>query len=117
MRKRKFVHKLIKNIEKMRDSILTDAMKSGKLTEKEYIKRYKGRYHDDHGIDSFIQYLDTSLKGGDKVFVTLNDKILRDKAKLETKFGTRILHPQEAIEELEQEDAEKFAERMNIIAA
>ena len=114
---KKAVKRLIESIERMRRSILTDAIKSGKLTEKEYAKKYKGKYHDDHGIDSFIQYLDASMKGGDTVFVTLNEKILRDKAKLETKFGTRILHPEEAIEELEQEEAEQFAERMNVVAA
>ena len=114
---RKSVRKLVKSIERMKREILGDAIATGKLTEKEYLKKYKDKYYDDHGIDSFIQYLDASMKGGDTVFVTLNEKILRDKSKLEDKFGTRILHPEEAIEELEQEEAVKFAERMNVVAA
>jgi hypothetical protein len=83
--------------------IIDCAIQNNLMTESEYFRRFHRRYICSHGSDSFIQYLDyviinkfsTSHSGDISAFVTLNDKILRDRKKLEEKFKLKIVRPDE----------------------
>lgn len=90
-----FIRVMRRGVEKGRKVIIRDAIKRGLFTKREYNDKFKDKYNDSHGCDSFSQYIGTVLHfmdSGDKpVFVTANDKILRDRDMLENRFGVDIL--------------------------
>lgn len=83
-----------------KDKTLKIVFENDVLTKEEYELKYKDRFYDDYGMDSFIQYLDAII--GDKkvdCFVTHNERMLKIKEELKARFGLRIASPEEILEE------------------
>jgi len=78
-------------LAKMRQEIIDLSLERGIITKKE-IPVYVGKYFDDYGIDSFINYL-SMLLGEPKMdaFMTLCKPLLKDKKKIEKRFGVKII--------------------------
>ena len=92
-------------LKKEREKILRLAFSKKLLTKEEYEKEYKSRYIDCYGCDSFLCYLSYVVLVNDKegIFITLNDKIIKDRKKIEKRFGIRILSVEEAEKIIEDE--------------
>ncbi len=75
-----------------KERILKIIFRKKLMTPEEYETKYKGKYIDQCGFDSFMTYLsyvaEFSSKGR---FLTTNEKIYRDREKLEKKFGIEII--------------------------
>ena len=87
-------------MEGERKRIITLAVEKGIFTLEDYNKNYKGKYLDHYGVDSFMNYLSflmcTELKDlKSSCFVTLCEKMLKDRKKIEEKFGLKIISPGE----------------------
>ena len=78
-------------LEQMRKEIIDTAIERGIIT-KEEVSVYVGKYFDEYGIDSFINYL-SMLLGEPKMdaFMTLCEPLLKDKEKIEKRFGIKII--------------------------
>ena len=80
-----------KKLAKMRQEIIDLSVERGIIT-KEEIPVYIGKYFDEYGIDSFINYLSMFL-GEPKMdaFCTLCKPLLKDRKKIEKRFGVKII--------------------------
>ena len=78
-------------LTKMRQEIIDLSVKGGIIT-KEEIPIYIGKYFDEYGVDSFINYL-SMLLGEPKMdaFMTLCKPLLKDRKKIEKRFGVKII--------------------------
>jgi len=88
----KSINKKLDNIlAKMRQEIIELSVERGIITEEE-IPIYVGKYFDEYGSDSFINYL-SMLLGEPKMdaFMTLCDPLIKDKKKIEKRFGVKII--------------------------
>jgi len=100
MGKEDFIAMVKRGVEKGRKEIIEEAIKRGLFTEKEYNSKFKDRYDDAYGCDSFSQYIGTVLHvmdtgKKDVIFVTLNENILKNRDMLKNRFGVRILRMDE----------------------
>jgi hypothetical protein len=107
--KKELVDGIIKSSKKMEKSRINHAIKIGVLTKEDYEKNYKRKYVDDWGLDSFPEYMQAvsnmkKFKDDNLTFVTSNRKMLKDKDKLEEKFGLEIKSPKECIDMIESEE-------------
>lgn len=75
--------------------VLAQAFKKGVLSEKEYTKKYKDRFYGNHGIDSFIDYLNAAMNSKADSFVTDNERLLRAREELQQRFKLKILSLQD----------------------
>lgn len=83
---------VLKNI---RNSVVQEAI-NRKILKEEEIEQYVGKYIDEFGIDSFVNYLTFLFQPKnfrESVFLTLNHKMLRDRILLEKRFGIKIASP------------------------
>lgn len=78
-------------LEKMRQEVIDLAIERKIITKKE-IPIYIGKYFDEYGNDSFINYL-SMLLGEPKMdaFMTLCEPLIKDKDKIEERFGVKII--------------------------
>lgn len=78
-------------LEQMRQEIIDSTVKRGIIT-KEEIPIYIGKYFDEYGIDSFVNYL-SMLLGEPKMdaFLTLCEPLIKDRKKIEKRFGVEII--------------------------
>ena len=107
--RKKILEKMNKATIKHRDKVMEEVFKRGIMSKKEYKEKYENKYIDEnYGGDSFPQLMEVVLHGKDIMFVTVNEKMLRDREKLEKRFGVRILSPNEAIEILQKENTLGF---------
>lgn len=95
--------KEIKNlVNEYKENLLEILFATNILSKEEYQREYKNKYIDEQELDSFMQYMDCLLhqilEKENIIFVTLNKKMLKDRAFLEERFGIEILLPKEAIE-------------------
>ena len=107
--KKELVNIIINSAKKMENSRINRAIKLGVLTREEFEKDYKRKYVDDRGLDSFPEYMQAvsnmkKFKDDNLTFVTSNRKMLKDKDKLEEKFGLEIKSPKECIDMIEAEE-------------
>jgi len=107
--KKELVDGIINSSKKMEKSRINHAIKIGVLTKEDYEKNYKRKYVDDWGLDSFPEYMQAvsnmkKFKDDNLTFVTSNRKMLKDKDKLEEKFGLEIKSPKECIDMIEAEE-------------
>lgn len=85
-----------KELKKEKKRILTEAFRKKILTKKEYEKDYKEKYIDQYGFDSFLNYLSYLIiwdKHG--YFLTIGKPILKDRKKIEKRFGLKIIAPKD----------------------
>ena len=81
---------------KIRKQVIHEALELHIIEEYE-VPEYLGKYYDEFGIDSFVNYLSylIHLKGqhvtNNNVFMTLNKSMLRDKEKIEKRFKLKIV--------------------------
>jgi len=82
-------------LTKMKKQVIKEALDLRIINEDE-LPKYVGKYYDEFGIDSFVNYLSylIHLKGhpvsNDNIFMTLNHNLLKDKEKLEKRFKLKI---------------------------
>ncbi|GAI08563.1 unnamed protein product [marine sediment metagenome] len=102
----KFIAMMRRASEKGRKVIIRDAIKRGLFSKREYKNKFKDKYNDSDGLDSFSQYIGTVLHVMDSrdetLFVTSNDNLLRDWDMLKNRFGVKILNVEEASKDKEQ---------------
>jgi len=77
-------------IAKERMRIKNIAVEKGIITSEE-LKKYDGVYLDQHGCDSFLNYLSYVVSGKVGYFVTNNGRFLKDRKEIQEKFGVEIL--------------------------
>ena len=82
-----------------KENILKQAFDENLLTQEEYEEKYKDRFYDDYGSDSFIQYINAVMNAKVDCFMTENERMLARKEEFKTKFGLRIAGPDEILEE------------------
>jgi len=84
---------LKKQIELEKQKIVGLALYHDILKLSEF-NEYIGKYFDEYGNDSFINYL-SMLVSSQKMdgFLTLCNPLIKDKAKIEKRFGVKILTP------------------------
>ncbi len=83
-------------LEQEKKRILAEIYSRGLMTPEEYEREYKNKYLDEYGCNSFMAYLSyVELNDNHGIFITLNDKIIKDRKKLEKKFGVKIKSLQE----------------------
>lgn len=78
-------------------------IKKGILTEKEYVSKYKGKYENDDGCCSFVQYIhatqhEEERKMKNSRFITIHPQMLKDRDKLSKRFGLKIMLLREMVE-------------------
>ena len=95
----KLFERIKKRIHLEKDKILEQAFDENILTKEEYEQKYKDMFYDDHGMDSFVQYIDAVLSKKVDCFVTFNERMLNKKEELKERFGLRIASPKEILEE------------------
>jgi len=83
------------DIIKLRKELVKELVRKGILEENEYEEKFRGRYTDSYGSDGFLNYLSYVVvwrnELSDKQFLTLNEKLLKDKEKLEKRFKLKII--------------------------
>ncbi len=72
----------------MKNAILSKCIDKGLFTMEEYKEKYENQFLDQHGFDSFINYLEAISHNC--VFVTTNQAIIQRKDELEQRFKTKI---------------------------
>ena len=82
--------------EEMRNPVLKQAYNQGILTPEEYETKYQGHFYDDYACDSFIQYLNAVMNSDSQYFLTQNERMLKRRDELASRFGLKIA----AIEEI-----------------
>jgi hypothetical protein len=107
------VKELLKRIAKgtfeIEEDVMNEAYKEGIITEEEYKKKYRHKYisGEEFKSDSFPEFIMSVIfnkrNPEDKmVFITNNDKLLKDRKKLTKRFDIKIMNPIEAMEEIEE---------------
>lgn len=83
--------KLKQELTSMKQQIVATALMRNILTVED-LPKYIGKYIDEYGIDSFINYL-SMLLGEPKIdsFLTLCEPLIKDKEKIEKRFGIKII--------------------------
>ncbi len=87
-------------LEIMKDHLLQVAYAKHLLTPEQYEKKYKGKYIDQYGCDSFMNLLSYLIEFyGEEgfTFVTLCKPMLKDKKKFKKIFEIDILSPEDCI--------------------
>jgi hypothetical protein len=80
-------------IRKERMRVKNIAIEQGLITPEE-LAEYEGKYIDEFGCDSFINYLSylsSGLSGQAGVFLTMNEKIIKDREDIQKRFGLKIV--------------------------
>jgi hypothetical protein len=83
-------------LEMERKKILDTCISMGILRKGEYEESFKGKYIDQFGCDSFVNYMSYLIpflcdnKFKNSVFLTFNKKILKDRDKLQKRFKLKI---------------------------
>jgi hypothetical protein len=93
-------------ITNIKNKVIQEALARKIVTEDE-VKKYVGKYIDEFGFDSFVNYLSYLIQtpniGNMDVFLTLNQKMLVDKKELESRFGLKIISPDKVWEGMADE--------------
>jgi hypothetical protein len=93
-------------ITNIKIKVIQDALEKKLITEDE-LKKYVGKYIDEFGFDSFINYLSyliaTPTINNADCFLTLNQKMLIDKKELEARFKLRIVSPNQVWENMQDD--------------
>lgn len=93
-------------ISNMKNKVIQEALARKLITEDE-VKKYVGKYIDEFGFDSFVNYLAYLLAtpniGNMDLFITLNQKMLIDKKEIETRFKLPIQSPDRVWENMAHE--------------
>jgi hypothetical protein len=93
---------MLNNLELEKKRIIQMAIEKKIISKKEY-KEYEGKYIDQYGCDSFINYLSYLIvmgKGKNSIFLTVGNTILKDRDKIQKRFGLRIVTPSELNKEI-----------------
>ena len=97
-------------LEIMKSHILQAAYAKRLLTLKQYQEKYKGKYIDQYGCDSFItllSYLVETYGEDGNVFVTLCKPMLKDRKKFKEIFDIEIVSPEDLHEKLHKGEKKK----------
>lgn len=93
-------------IQNIKNRVIQEALARKILTEDE-VRKYVGKYIDEFGFDSFVNYLSyliaTPNIGNMDMFLTLNQKMLADKKELEARFKLPIMAPNNVWENIADE--------------
>ena len=93
-------------ITNIKNKVVQEAILRKILTEDE-VNKYVGKYIDEFGFDSFVNYLAYLIKvpdiGDMDCFITFNQKMLLDKKGLEARFKLKILSPDKMWEGMQDE--------------
>lgn len=89
--------------EQMREPVLAQAFEQKILTSDEYESKYKSHFYDDYGCDSFIQYLNAVMNAKTEYFMTLNERLLKRRDELTSRFRLKIANPEEIAAMMEKE--------------
>lgn len=92
-----------------KENILKQAFEENLFTKKEYEEKYKDMFYDDHGSDSFIQYINAVMNAEINCFVTQNERMIGKKEELKKRFGLKIASPKEIIEKKGDKNAKNTA--------
>ena len=88
-------------INLQKENVLKQAFEQNLFTEKEYNEKYKDMFYDEYGSDSFMQYINAVMNAKIDFFVTENERILKKKDELKTKFGLKIASPKDILKKLD----------------
>lgn len=91
------MNKIEHKLALMRQRVINEATQR-KIMTLEEMPIYVGKYFDEYGIDSFINYL--SMLTSDvkmEAFITLCKPMIKDRKKIEKRFGVKIITPKELI--------------------
>ena len=86
-------------LEMERKKVLDTCISMGLLKKGEYEEKFKGKYIDQFGFDSFMNYMSYVIiflcdkkfaDDEEDVFLTINNKILKDRDKLQKRFKLKI---------------------------
>lgn len=93
-------------IQNIKNRVIQEALARKILTEDEADK-YVGKYIDEFGFDSFVNYLSYLIHspniGNMDMFLTLNQKMLVDKKEIEDRFKLKIVSPDKVWEGMQNE--------------
>lgn len=103
-KKKEFIERLRKNTFRIEKTVMEEVFREGILTKEEYEKEFRHKYISSVGCDSFPELMQCVMfnKRQDNpeektVFVTTNEKIIKDRRRLSKKFDIIIKTPKEAI--------------------
>ncbi len=97
----KILERINYKLHLQKESILNQAFEENFLTKEEYNIKYKDRFYDEFGSDSFIQYINAVMNAKIDFFVTENERMLKRKEELKERFGLEIASPEQILKKLD----------------